>query len=50
MGCLMWQAILAMLSAAMVAGTGEWSEDAEDLGKLLNIYSLYTRLHGKIDR
>lgn len=27
--------VLAMVSAVLVVGTGEWSEDAEDLGKLL---------------
>lgn len=30
-------AMLAGMSAVLVRGTGEWSEDAEDLGKFLNI-------------
>lgn len=31
----LWYITIVTLSAILVVGTGEWSEDAEDLGKIL---------------
>lgn len=36
MSAVVWRLVLAALSAGLVSGTGEWTEDAEDLGKCLS--------------
>lgn len=33
---VLWSFVLAVIFADLARGTGEWSEDAEDLGKLLH--------------
>lgn len=40
--------VLAMVSAVLVVGTGEWSEDAEDLGKLLVLIHCNLFIHNEI--
>lgn len=36
--------LLAAMSAVAVMGTGEWTEDAEDLGKFILRYPLQTKI------
>lgn len=36
MRAVLVKVLVMMMSAAIVMGTGEWSEDAEDLGKCSN--------------
>lgn len=40
MGLIIVHIVLTTMLAVVVVGTGEWSEDAEDLGKFLFLFSL----------